>query len=101
MTQVKQRDGEAFDSMLRRFNRRVQQNGILSETRKRQAFEPPSALKKKKMANKKRKSKETLLFFIESLISFFYNLSYINLLIKCQFTNTSAKLIHVIQIHTN
>ncbi|GIS28710.1 MAG: hypothetical protein CM15mP129_09070 [Chloroflexota bacterium] len=34
MTQVKQRDGEAFDSMLRRFNRRVQQNGILSETRK-------------------------------------------------------------------
>jgi len=59
MTEVKQRDGEAFDSMLRRFNRRVQQNGILSETRKRQAFEPPSALKKKKMANKKRKSKET------------------------------------------
>ena len=61
MTQVKQRDGEAFDSMLRRFNRRVQQNGILSETRKRQAFEPPSALKKKKMANKKRKSRETWL----------------------------------------
>ena len=58
MTQVQQRDGEAFDSMLRRFNRRVQQNGILSETRKRQAFEPPSALKKKKMANKKRKSRE-------------------------------------------
>ena len=59
MTQVKQRDGEAFDSMLRRLNRRVQQNGILSETRKRQSFEPPSALKKKKMANKKRKSRET------------------------------------------
>ena len=59
MTELKQRDGAAFDSMLRRFNRRVQQNGILSETRKRQAFEPPSALKKKKMANKKRKSKET------------------------------------------
>lgn len=59
MTEVKQRDGEAFDSMLRRFNRRVQQNGILSETRKRQAFEPPSALKKKKIANKKRKSRES------------------------------------------
>ena len=53
MTQVKQRDGEAFDSMLRRFNRRVQQNGILSETRKRQAFEPPSALKKKKDGQQK------------------------------------------------
>ena len=63
MTQVQQRDGEAFDSMLRRFNRRVQQNGILSETRKRQAFEPPSALKKKRWPIKKEKAEKPNLRF--------------------------------------
>ena len=67
MTQVKQRDGEAFDSMLRRFNRRVQQNGILSETRKRQAFEPPSALKKKKDGQQEKKKQRNL---VEALHKF-------------------------------
>lgn len=56
MTEVKQYDGETFDSLLRRFNKRVQQDGILSETRRRQAFEPPSVVRKMKLAAKKRKS---------------------------------------------
>ena len=56
MTEVKQYDGETFDSLLRRFNKRVQQDGILSETERRQHFEPPSEVRKMKLAAKKRKS---------------------------------------------
>ena len=56
MTEVKQYDGETFDSLLRRFNKRVQQDGILSETRRRQHFEPPRVVRKMKLAAKKRKS---------------------------------------------
>ncbi len=49
-------DGESFEAFLRRFTKRVQQEGIVSETRRRQHFEPPSILRKKKEASKHRKS---------------------------------------------
>ena len=42
--------------MLRRFTKRVQQEGIISETRRRQHFEPPCTLRKKRAAAKRRKS---------------------------------------------
>ena len=42
--------------MLRRFTKRVQQEGTLSESRRRQHFEPPTNLRKKKAAAKRRKS---------------------------------------------
>ena len=47
---------ESFESMLRRFNKRVQQDGILSEVRRREFYEKPSLIRKKKNAIKKRKS---------------------------------------------
>ena len=47
---------ESFDSMLRRFNKRVQQDGILAEARRREHFEKPSTKRKKKEAAKRRKS---------------------------------------------
>jgi small subunit ribosomal protein S21 len=50
-------EGESFDSMLRRFNKRVQQDGIISEARRRAHFEPPSVKRKKKAAAKRRKSR--------------------------------------------
>ena len=49
-------DGETFDSLLRRFNKRVQQDGILSEARRHEYFEKPSVRRKKKEAAKRRKS---------------------------------------------
>ena len=49
-------EGESFEAFLRRFTKRVQQEGIVSETRRRQNFEPPSILRKKKEASKLRKS---------------------------------------------
>jgi small subunit ribosomal protein S21 len=42
--------------MLRRFNKRVQQDGILSEVRRREFYEKPSLVRKKKNAIKRRKS---------------------------------------------
>jgi len=49
-------DNESFDSLLRRFNRRVQQDGILAEARRREHYEKPSVRRKKKEAAKRRKS---------------------------------------------
>jgi small subunit ribosomal protein S21 len=47
---------ESFESLLRRFNKRVQQEGILSEIRRREFYEKPSLKRKRKDAAKKRKS---------------------------------------------
>ncbi|PZC50428.1 MAG: small subunit ribosomal protein S21 [Chloroflexi bacterium] len=49
-------EGESFDSLLRRFTKKVQTDGILSEARRREHFEPPSIKRKKKAAAKRRKS---------------------------------------------
>ena len=56
MADVRLAEGESFDSLLRRFNKRVQQDGILSEIRRRQHFESPTVRRKKKAAAKRRKS---------------------------------------------
>ncbi len=57
MSEVRAAEGEPFESLLRRFNKRVQQDGILSEIRRREHFEPPSIKRKKKEAAKRRKSR--------------------------------------------
>ena len=56
MSQVVIREGETFDSLLRRFNKRVQMDGVLSEARRRAHFEKPSVKRKRKAAAKRRKS---------------------------------------------
>ncbi len=56
MTDVLLGEGESFDSLLRRFNRKVQQDGVLSEARRRQYFESPTVRRKKKEAAKRRKN---------------------------------------------
>ncbi|MBI2166579.1 MAG: 30S ribosomal protein S21 [Chloroflexi bacterium] len=56
MSVVKLLEGESFESLLKRFNRRVQQDGVLSEARRREHFESPSVRRKKKAAAKRRKS---------------------------------------------
>jgi small subunit ribosomal protein S21 len=42
--------------MIRRFTKRVQQEGIISETRRRGFFEKPSIKRKRKAAAKRRKT---------------------------------------------
>ena len=56
MTEVKLDEKESFESLLRRFNRKVQQDGVLSEFRRREHYEKPSVTRKKKEAAKRRKS---------------------------------------------
>ena len=56
MAEVRLQEGESFEAMLRRFSKRVQQEGIMSEARRREHFEPPCTLRKKRAAAKRRKS---------------------------------------------
>ena len=54
MAEVTAGDDESFDSLLKRFNRKVQQDGILAELRRREHYEKPSIKRKRKKAAKKR-----------------------------------------------
>lgn len=60
MTSVVAGNNESFESLLKRFNRRVQQSGILSEMRYREYFEKPSVKRKRKEAARRRKSARVL-----------------------------------------
>lgn len=57
MTRVVIEEGESFDSLLRRFNKRVQGDKVMSEVRRRRFFEKPSVIRKRKKAAKLRKSR--------------------------------------------
>lgn len=59
MANVVATDNENFESLLRRFNKKVQQEGILSEVRRREHYEKPSVKRKRKGAAKRRKSTRT------------------------------------------
>jgi len=47
-------ENEGFESLLKRFNKRVQQTGIMSELRRREHYEKPSVKRKRKRAAKRR-----------------------------------------------
>jgi len=47
-------DNESFESLLKRFSKKVQQAGILSEARRREHFERPSDKRKRKAAKRRR-----------------------------------------------
>ncbi len=55
MSEVKVGMDEPFESALKRFNRRVQMDRILSEARKRARFEKPSQKKKREEQERIRK----------------------------------------------
>jgi small subunit ribosomal protein S21 len=54
LAEVTAGEEESFDSLLKRFNRKVQQDGILAELRRREHYEKPSIKRKRKKAAKKR-----------------------------------------------
>lgn len=56
MAEVRLHSGESFESLMRRFSKKVEQAGIISETRRRGFYEKPSIKRKRKEAAKKRKS---------------------------------------------
>ncbi|MCX6005123.1 MAG: 30S ribosomal protein S21 [Chloroflexi bacterium] len=59
MPEVRLGEGESFESLLRRFTRKVQQEGVISEVRRRGFYEKPSIKRKRKEATKRRKSNRT------------------------------------------
>ncbi len=50
MPSVRVKDNEPFDYALRRFKRACEKAGVLTETRKRQTYEKPTAVRKRKSA---------------------------------------------------
>lgn len=48
MAKQEKRPGESIDSVLRKFKRKIKNEGILQELRKREYFEKPSEEKKRK-----------------------------------------------------
>ncbi|HZY44700.1 MAG TPA: 30S ribosomal protein S21 [Anaerolineae bacterium] len=66
MARVVVDDNESFESALKRFNKVVQGDRILSEVRRRRFFEKPSIVRKRKKAAKVRKSRRQTLKFLRS-----------------------------------
>jgi len=54
LSEVKIKKGESFESALRRFKKKIEQEGILKEVRDRKHYEKPSERKRKK-AKERRK----------------------------------------------
>jgi len=59
MARVILKEGESLEEALRRFKREVLREGILRESRRREAYESPSEVKKRKRAAKKRMIERT------------------------------------------
>ena len=58
MAEIRIRDNDSIDSLLRRFKRQCQRSGVLSEVKKREQYDKPSVKRKKKSeAARKRKYK--------------------------------------------
>lgn len=50
------RDGDSFEAALKKFKKQCEKAGILSEVRKREAYEKPSVKRKKKAAAARKRS---------------------------------------------
>lgn len=58
VSEVVIREGESFEAALKKFTRRVQQDGLLSEAKRRQHYEPPSVKRKRKADARERKQRK-------------------------------------------
>lgn len=55
MPMVHVRDEESFENAMRRFKRKCEKSGVLTEIKKRQYFEKPSVKRKRKELQAKKK----------------------------------------------
>jgi small subunit ribosomal protein S21 len=53
------KEGESFESLFKRFRKKVQQEKVLSEFRHHRFYEKPSQIRKRKAAKKLSKSRKT------------------------------------------
>ena len=54
MVEVKRKENESFESMLRRFNRKIQQSGVLVRARKTQYFVPTKSRNLERVSARRR-----------------------------------------------
>jgi len=54
LVEVKKKDNESFESLLRRFNRKIQQSGVLIRARKIRFFTPTKSRNLQKVAARRR-----------------------------------------------
>jgi small subunit ribosomal protein S21 len=54
VVEVKKKDGESFESLLRRFNRKIQQSGVLIRARKIRFYTPVKSRNLQKEAARRR-----------------------------------------------
>lgn len=54
MVEVKRKENESFESLLRRFNRKIQQSGVLIRARKIRFFTAPKSRNLQKVAARRR-----------------------------------------------
>jgi small subunit ribosomal protein S21 len=60
MPAVRVKDNESFESALKRFKKKCEKAGVLSDLRKRQHFEKPSERRKRKQNAAKRKARKVM-----------------------------------------
>ncbi len=58
LAEVRVGENETFESALRRFNKKIQQSGILAEARRREHYEKPSVKRKRKEAKRKKVARQ-------------------------------------------
>lgn len=56
MTMVRAQDGESVEVLIRKFNKKVQADGILTELKKREFYEKPSVVRKNEEKMRRRNS---------------------------------------------
>ena len=54
MTKIAAKEGESFESLLKRFTRKVQQDGIVSEARRRGHYQKPTTRRRRKEIARRR-----------------------------------------------
>jgi small subunit ribosomal protein S21 len=59
VSEIRIADTDSFEAALKRFNRKIQQDGILAEARRREHYEKPSVRRKKKAAARRRKMRKS------------------------------------------
>lgn len=57
MAETEKRPGESIDRVLRRFKRKLKDEGVIDEIKKREFYEKPSETRKKKESAAKRRTR--------------------------------------------
>ncbi|MBN1423140.1 30S ribosomal protein S21 [Candidatus Fermentibacteria bacterium] len=58
MSSIRVKDNESFEGALKRFKKKIEKSGVLSDLRRHQHFEKPSVRRKRKLYAARRKMRQ-------------------------------------------